>query len=1061
MTDQGRNKPVFETIDLHRHGVIEASAGTGKTYTIENLVLRLLKEQNLKIEEILVVTFTEKAAGELKERIRLQLDTAVKNENDSARRSSLEDNLNNFDRAAISTIHGFCNRIINEFPFACGSSFETELADQETVLDRQLKTQMRGPWKQRFGDGLENLIRDCLVKLNLNLVKSDMVLELTRKYSPEFGDRLISGSEAGETAAKLFIEQIVKDLHKESRRDMREQGLISYNEMVLRVWESLSNPASDLCGHLRKRYRYGIIDEFQDTNPGQWLIFKEIFLKSRIYGKAENRFLYLVGDPKQAIYAFQGSDVNTYFSACKAVLAADGKTYSLKDNYRSGRKMVDAFNVLFSGEEWFQTEDISHIDAGFGRSDKQKPEWKKTDTPETGKAPVIIGDFSGIKKVGNKRKAAGRWITDHIKKLIREQPFEIPDGQGKFRPLNYGDMGILAQKHSESDEVCKTLSAAGIPFARYKQNGLFQTADALEWFYLLDAVSNPDNTAAVGKALLTPFFGFRPDDLSSRAGTAVRDRILKWNELAIQKRWARLFAVIDDETRVRERLLFLPEPLRRLANLRQLMDYTLKCLEEEGLCFADAVRRLYGLYHKTVTVSDDENHLGTESEKPGVRVMTIYASKGLEFPVVFLMGGGSGTKSSSGYLEIRRKEGGRDFHITTENKEAKEQMNAQKDEELRRLFYVALTRARFKIYIPKFDNVSAPPDSNTKKNVKSASEKFLSWCLNKAADTSPLFQYDRGREAGEQKDPADEKEKPVHCGAENTAEQILTELLKRESPANQTIYQRETNTPVRHPFQTSYSALAHEGGRDSLSIEGRHNRDGAPEQTAVKQTFSLPGGTATGNMLHEIMEHISFTDVYRSPDPRQLPDKIMDVIRNRMRAYNITEFYLMEVQAILWNTLRAELPGPDDGFCLGEITEHRAEMEFHFSFNRNGDLFPRGRTEGYIIGYIDLLFRRNERYYLLDWKSDTLPDYSEMAIQKCMQERHYDIQQALYCIAVHRWLGSIIPGYNPEIHFGGTIYAFMRGIRPGTDKGFSVMHPSRQMLENDFPEKIKELIGNK
>ncbi|MGR3316954.1 MAG: UvrD-helicase domain-containing protein, partial [Candidatus Anammoxibacter sp.] len=467
-------------IDLDKHALIEASAGTGKTYTIENLVVRMLLEKEMNLENILLVTFTEKAAGELKTRIRENIISALeKVGSDNKKSRKLQDSLVNFDSASIYTIHGFCQSILTDFSFEVGQPFDLEVVDDGPLYEKLLYEQMRSKWKKQYGDDLSDVLElsgfpnvntmkkesgwiskvldtaksynelrgDCLLPeipndFNIDQIKQELVkgqckmldiigfldkdnLKNSKLYT-EYGelnfnaasrksrqndiilplleflkDSLrdsVNDDESIINCFSLFLDKIsaksyyekegisclipnkwnnkggsnldekcpylnqlvsiieniiadvtnarhmlsiatIKQLGNDIAQYKRKNGLIGFDDMLTHVALAIdSSNNNHSLERLRTRYKYALVDEFQDTDAIQWKIFRKIFL----YGKDQR--LYLIGDPKQAIYSFRGADVFTYLEARKELnaLADKGEAmlYSLETNYRSCQGLI-------------------------------------------------------------------------------------------------------------------------------------------------------------------------------------------------------------------------------------------------------------------------------------------------------------------------------------------------------------------------------------------------------------------------------------------------------------------------------------------------------------------------------------------------------------------------------------------------------------------------------------------------------------------------------------------------------------------------------------------------
>ena len=532
---------------------IKASAGTGKTYNIQKIVRQLLERKDVpQLEKILIVTFTEKAAGELRDRIRKELtgfDVDV-------------------DNAPIYTIHSFCQKTLEEFAFTANKPASLELIDEEEIndfLDRAIR------------DGLENdeNFRTELIPLFENAENKDSFIESLKKdlkqavakYYPDekiveldansdsiylkyegkkeqkdytFEDcdfllekeesgnydevkkditRVFTGKDAANHKKNIekykkarFYGNILKSLYQAWQLEKSQNKQQSFNDMIRNVREAVCEKNSALKKELQKKYDVAIIDEFQDTNQQQWDIFREVF-------KNENHSLIVVGDPKQSIYAFQGADVNVYENA----IGTFENGYKLSHNYRSTDQMIEACNRLFE-QDFFKGSDITFFksDPPEAPGDKTlnatfdgkeiKPFWicnsEKKEKNEDGsvkksEVPISAEDFANLAV----EKIVDCCTYDKNGKT-RLQVYEKKEKN--FRNVSFKDFAVLAKTSSEMEEIENAMKDSGIPFLRYKDKNLFKGIECKHWISLINAIASPDftghNRAFLSEALFTRFF---------------------------------------------------------------------------------------------------------------------------------------------------------------------------------------------------------------------------------------------------------------------------------------------------------------------------------------------------------------------------------------------------------------------------------------------------------------------------------------------------------------------------------------------------------------------------
>jgi exodeoxyribonuclease V beta subunit len=276
---------------------------------------------------------------------------------------------------------------------------------------------------------------------------------------------------------------------------------------------------------------------------------------------------------------------------------------------------------------------------------------------------------------------------------------------------------------------------------------------------------------------------------------------------------------------------------------------------------------------------------------------------------------------------------------------------------------------------------------------------------------------------------------------------------------------------------SSYSQLVHHSpGVTADNVEGRFDKDESPVTEEIPESAegaepgqptvspfpanSIPRGKDTGNMFHEILERLDFSAIAQAPEPRALLEQgpIRDLIEERMRDHRLEETWLNGVADVLWNTLHAKLPDPfgDTAFSLTQVMDYRPEMEFLFPYPAK---LASAGADGYLGGFIDLVFRYRGRYYLLDWKSNHLEHYERMDLERSIQDSQYDLQYMLYSLALDKWLRSLIPDYDFATHFGGLYYIYLRGMRVATPSGIFAFRPTLHEMRTEFPEHLARVMA--
>jgi exodeoxyribonuclease V beta subunit len=1215
-------------IDLDRHGFIEASAGTGKTYTIEHLVLRLLTEKaQLQLEEILLVTYTEKAVGELKARIRRMIETALA-ENAAApgnlsppQVAKLETTLDNFDLAAIHTIHGFCHGVLSDYAFENRMPFDTEVVADAPIYADRLRELMRRVWPTVYGDDLQLLLhlagfagREQAFSARVTALAADL-------YRPQLGDRLLpvpSAATIGELLARarqtykalqtalkpidafldgyarlnfnaaarrarlanilaplaalveapaasaddpdlgaladwflkvqpvesqgqkgidaivpakwnkagpnlevcprlptvvahltalgeIFGElqyrlpiEATTALQADVPRLKARKGWISYHDMLTRVAVGLTGPAGRrLTAILRRRYKVAFVDEFQDTDPVQWRIFAHLFLDDGLPPEAAGR-LFLIGDPKQAIYAFRGADVFAYLNARRRMehLAAKGEAglYCLATNWRSCSELVTAFNRLFGQALWFApiTATADPLAIGYQPVMAAPPERLGlallNDTSD--RAAVTLIDLSGEARLKRAKYRLPDLIAAEIQHLVADECLTVGPPTAKphqGRPLGYGDICILIRGRSEALLVERALRDRQVPYAYYKKPGLFQSEDARHLSLVLHAIADPRSRGSINKALLTPFFDCTPAPLAGERGLPDPHRVRRlfqdWHDLAGAGRWSQLFDAIFSESGTLFRQAGTPQWDRFESNCSQLSLFLQQAAYTKNLDLRGLTAFLDTLIEEILPVDPDADLHQIDTEVPKVQLMTMHVSKGLQFPVVFMAGG----------LTQRARQGPIVYHRPAEPPEAAAIVKVidlgggdeagrtahlqEAIEEDKRLLYVALTRAMLKLYLPYYlpeskmgwvgpaAHLLAPAlaavfDKNAAMETPAACQG-VRW-LNPAeilATRSPA--------AGE---PEDAPAAPPPIETTFMAQPSFVE--RRTTVASFTrLHQVAQRSQPQPPSLTQFSVdggrwEGEAGGVGDEAHEPALSREEAAYESEAHPSERLPGGAAMGSLLHDILERIDFAAVRAASGPAALDTDSRDLIRQAMQHYQLDPIWGSDLAHLVWTALTTPIPCGRSAFCLGDLPKSARLHEAEFYCHLEGRAaLEAALPEGFLRGYVDLLFHHNGRYYLLDWKSNRLVDgYDPASVAAGMTASGYHLQYRIYTLAALRWLKRRLgQGFDVRKHFGGVYYLYLRGL--GRSPGSGVFYAPPEAigavadLENDLMRQLEACHG--
>ena len=468
---------------------------------------------------------------------------------------------------------------------------------------------------------------------------------------------------------------------------------------------------------MRKRFRFGLVDEFQDTDDLQWQIFRRIFVES-----GEGHRLFVVADPKQAIYAFRGADVYSYQRARQELIDASARPIPIVHNFRSTADLIDAYNLILDqkAERPIFTGDIKYdqpVECGV-------PDRIACNVHGRPIVPVTLMSYAppdGEKgSAGDSRDQLGRFIAATIKRITADGPDAVTDDailinqldrkSGKAAPRSIGprDIFILTYTNDNSREIGGYLREAGIPFAFYKLDELFQTDEAKDVLDVLRAIEDLNDRSHLRRAWMSPFFALEYSEVATiddpPPSHPLNQLLYQWRALADAERFAELFNRLMQESGLAARQLFLDRSERELTNYSHIFEILLERAVAGRLSFSEIVELLadYINGHAEPPGGPNGNFQRLESERDAVQVMTIHMSKGLEADVVFLFGGSHGGNQSAP-VRIYHDGFDRRFAIgATDQEEVKKEFEIERKEEHQRVLYVAITRARAKLYLPYY-----------------------------------------------------------------------------------------------------------------------------------------------------------------------------------------------------------------------------------------------------------------------------------------------------------------------------------------------------------------------
>ncbi len=1029
-----------------RIALIEASAGTGKTHAIAHLALDLLLSSGLKLEQILVVTFTERATSELRAKIRTMLERVARGLPpddakeglqrvvDETGRRRLTDALFTFAAAPILTIHAFCRNVLADLGFDSGMLPALELIDGRREFHRAFRAELRETFA--ISSAERHLLREWLAQEKNNTIDrlEDLLAEAYRRRAFEVERPASkSGDDIERRAVDLFLPPIAERLEREKQG----RGQLDYDDMLAWTWRALDGPRSaSLIAAIRDRYRCALVDEFQDTDDLQWRILR------RIFSENDGGAAYLIGDPKQAIYAFRGADVHAYLAARRELVARGIKPVALTQNFRSTADMIDALKLIFQQEPAapFFTGAITYDNP----VECARKELAAVDADGQPVAPVTLL----VPKVARKLPAAearelvGRTIAATVRRVI-DGALRIRDKDGERR-VEPGNIFVLTRSNPECEEIGTYLREADVPFAFYKQEGLFERGEAADILDALRAADDPTDRSARFKAWVSPFFAVPFERLWALgeidAAHPLMARLLRWHALGADERFGELFDEMLHESGLVQRALLLANSERELANYQHIFELLLSDALRGRLSLGEIIDRLAAyIADRARPPGEDSAVMRLASEGSAVQVMTIHKSKGLEAEVVALFGGTHrGSERDQVFVYHEGLE--RRLAIGQAEKSAVDDLLDREEwEENQRLLYVACTRAGVQLYLPFFPDGSISALTGA---YKPLNERLAALRDQGAFKDRRIFQLLNLSAAG-----AD--------GPDTVAQTLRTwtppeRFLSAGGAIDEARFDalRDSHAPLKLHSYTTLSRRAEFTGVEPEDFKSDLSQGEAGEP-------ELPGGRSVGLFLHELIEKLDLPALAAARDLESWRSsrEVSELIEAAMRRHRVRDPRWRERGAeLVFNTLTAPLK-LGDAVVTGGLAhcESVREMEFVFPIPEAWHPLlesagPRAdgnwRAErGFLTGFVDFVFQLNGLTYFADWKSDLLRSWATDALEEHVR-RNYDLQARIYSVGVVRLLG--ITGER-EYHerFGGLVYVFLRGIEAaGGERGIYFRRPA-------------------
>jgi exodeoxyribonuclease V beta subunit len=1051
--------------------LLEASAGTGKTWTIGALVTRYVAEGVARLDDMLVVTFGRAASQELRERVRAQLVEAERllggdpdvradgsdlltllDDCDDAERAlrhaRVVEALAGFDAATIATTHQFCSMVLGSLGVAGDTDARARLVEDLDDLVREVVDDL---FLRAFAFVDDPPVFDRAEAL---AIARAVVGDPQARLEPQDVDR---GTGPGRRVG--FAEKVREEVELRKRR----LGILSYDDLLEQLADALEDDDAPARTRMRERWRIVLVDEFQDTDPVQWNVLDRAFS-----GVAT---MVLIGDPKQAIYAFRGGDVVTYLEA-----AAGAHTrQTLAVNWRSDAGLLDAFQELLVdaelGDERIVVRPVRahHGAARLTGAPVSAPFRLRAVRRDTfGKGPRTS------LTVGAVRPHVARDLALDVRRLLASGARFDGD------PLEPRHVAVICYRHFDLAAAQQALLGVGVPAVIAGGGSVFATAAAEEWLTLLEALEQPHRSARVRAAALTCFVGRTAADLDERAEEAtdeVAETLRRWVDVVTRRGVA---AVLEAASAagLPERVLARTGGERLLTDLRHIGEALHEVAQTEGLGIAALLAWL------RTQVSEGRDGRGTQrtrrldSDAAAVQLVTIHASKGLQYPVVYLPTLGDRHVPDPSRPLFHDAEERRCLDVGGAGPSWGDHVARWADEEAGewlRLLYVAVTRAQSQVvcwWAPTKNAVASPLHRLL---MRPAGETVVPKAPQVPSDDQVVGLFGEWRSRG---GPAPE---PAHH-AELGADPDLPDV----GPLSARRFGREVDTTWR---RTSYSSLSHvetvgpsvgsepeARAKDDEEVEGTvllGEADAVPEEAVPSPMADLPVGATFGSLVHGVLEHADpdapdwraelrghvDEQLTRWPvdlDPDDLVDSLVAVCDTPLGPWVAGRTLRQVALRDRLRELDFELPlsggdlatDDDTAPLLGDLApllrRHLPDDDPVRGYADALDVPALGEQSlrGYLTGSVDLVLRVPDEageptYLIVDYKTNwlgpsdeplTSHSYRPAALDAAMAGSDYPLQALLYAVVLHRFLRWRQPGYDPERHLGGVLYLYLRGL---------------------------------
>ena len=1096
-------EPMYRPMDLRADlpsttTVLEASAGTGKTYTIAGLVTRYVAEGRARIDQVLAVTFGVAATSELRSRVRERLaivrdvladptaarehsDPVVKHLGDAPpdevgrRRERLAAALADFDSATVATVHEFCQQVLTGLGVAADIDPHVKLVEDVDDIRDDVVADL-------FARHVSQLPHTESASKMLSLTTAREIGRLVvddreARLLPDLDDVTAQSS----AALRRRYADAVRD---EVRRRTRAANVIGFDDLLARVRDALADPVLGPIARrrLQARFEVVLVDEFQDTDPVQWEVLRLAF--------DQQMPLVLIGDPKQAIYAFRGADLQAYLEAA----AAADERRTLQKNWRSDPRVVSGVAQVFRkaalGDPRILVRPVKA-----GRRDVAL-------LPEASE-PVRLKILSshgqpltgrGLLDAPTARRLVAADAAAEVVRTLSGGLFVVR-ADGSHSSLVASDIAVLVPTHGTAQAMLDALREVNIECVFTGAKSVFASEAAQDWLTLLQGLDQPHRSASARRAALTVLVGRSVDEIDaagSDGDDAMSTRLREWAEVLVDRGIDALFGRLSEDTRLAARLMGRIDGERVLTDLRHVLEIMHSQAMDEQLTLTGLLEWLRREIANAAEDKKQERARRLDTDQAAVQIATVHASKGLQYPVVLVPFGWDARayRREDGCPRAHDERGRRAIHVGGAGSPGYSEMVQREFEEAAgedlRLLYVAVTRAVSRVVL------WWAPSTKTSKSplhrLLAAADPTEEQPLDVGVPTDSRVAFERfGALAGdglavEVVEPAPGVRLET-AAADGTSGALGVRVLGRE------LDEAWRRTSYSGLTRDAHELVARVGSEhdvrvvddESISPDEPDNvpvAEPSPVEAADAALLEIPspmadleGGAAFGTLVHGVLEQVRFDPA----DPLgALTRAAHDVLR--WQRSSVTADVLA---AALLPSVTTPWGPVSDGLALADLAadDQLTELEFELPLS-GGDIpsaaagpvlgdvvgllrahLPAGDPvlpyadllddpllrdqplRGYLTGSLDLVVRVGgraaPRYVVVDHKTNRLgpPDepltawhYRRSALDDAVRQAHYPLQAMLYAVALHRFLRWRQVGYDPATHLGGVAYLFLRGM---------------------------------